>query len=262
MAKVREVREKVRWDDTMYVTCYELARQGSSDTEIAHTLGVTSGVFKKWAGQKPALGDALARAREGVNSEGFTGYVYKRLPGQLKRAWDRLQRLDYDESDLAATGSVKAALKQVSKRGRQHLFLHALVQCNWNVSEACGRVGISTHTYKKWCDNDADFSDLLAEFHTYKKDYYESALVKLVGKGNSAAVIFANKTQNRDRGYGDTVVHEHTGSVQHNHTVISITSLNLPDEVKAQLLEAMREQISSEPVRNITMDPNGKEVIP
>ena len=62
----------------------------------------------------------------------------------------------------------------------------------------------------------------------------------LIEEGDTSATIFANKTYNRDRGYGATtdVFVKHSGVVDHN--LLDISDLELSEACKLELLEAIR----------------------
>ena len=74
--------------------------------------------------------------------------------------------------------------------------------------------------------------------------------------GTSSAIIFANRTLNRDRGYSEKLLVEHSGTIQ--HLLIPLQRLNLPMEVLLQIEEAMAQL----PEYQKTLPPgDNKEVI-
>src|SRR5690606_14891883 len=84
----------------------------------------------------------------------------------------------------------------------QQLFCHALLHTAYDISKACHMVGISFNTLNKW-RNDLEFLQMLEEVQFHKKNFFENALIGLVGESHPGAVIFANRTLNADRGYSD-----------------------------------------------------------
>jgi hypothetical protein len=98
-------------------------------------------------------------------------------------------------------------------------MLKALEQTWGIVSPACAAVGISRQTHYRWLEEDAEYKAAALECKNVGKDNAEHALVKLCegatyevldmegnivtlrDKPNASAVIFANKTLNKDRGY-------------------------------------------------------------
>lgn len=71
------------------------------------------------------------------------------------------------------------------------------------VSAACNNAGVSRFTFYEWMKVDPVFKQAIEESNVkeHKKDFIEHALIKLIKSGNPAAVIFAAKTQCKDRGY-------------------------------------------------------------
>jgi hypothetical protein len=87
------------------------------------------------------------------------------------------------------------------------------------VSPACDIVGISRQTHYRWAEEDAEYKAAALECKNVGKDKAEWALINLCegatyealdmegnivtlrDKPNASAVIFANKTLNKDRGY-------------------------------------------------------------
>lgn len=82
-------------------------------------------------------------------------------------------------------------------------LLDALTKCHGVKSAACDLVGVSRVTLNNYERSDQAFAAAVADLALVerKKDFAEYALLKLVAKGHPAAVIFANKCLNQDRGY-------------------------------------------------------------
>jgi hypothetical protein len=236
---------KTSWKDEFYVTVYELARDGVSETQMAKSLGVSTTCLRRWKKSKPALGDAIERGRVvggGMSpTAGFHEYIFQKLPPHLAELYNEIEAV---ESEPNGIQRVEAMLVHQGKRARQHLFLHALVTSNFNVSRACSTVNISRKTFESWVTSEPDFQELIQEMDFHKKNYFESALVALVARGDSSATIFVNKTINRDRGYNEKLDVNVSGNIehQHSHSVISMKELSLPLEVRRIILAALREK--------------------
>jgi hypothetical protein len=106
-------------------------------------------------------------------------------------------------------------------------FLEAYRDRQGNISEACRGVNIHRMSYYEWYSKDPDFRRLVDEAFEAIKDWGESQLKKLIEgvpklnkKGeqigwhvrpDTAAVIFFNKTINKNRGYVERTEQEAVG---------------------------------------------------
>jgi len=240
---------KIIWKTTNYVTAYEFARQGLSDARIAESMGISKVTLRKWRKNRPAFKEAIVRGRGIVNGKSeiteYHEYIFGKLPLHLQELWEEIT---WAEVELNPIKRVEALLVDHGKRARQHLFIHALVASNFNVSASCSKVNISRKTFEHWVTNEPDFAELMDEMTWHKKNYFESALIRLVARGDTSAILFVNRTQNRDRGYNDKQVVEHQGTINHNHTVIQVDKLDLPLDVRRTILEAVRAQRHQEAI--------------
>lgn len=240
---------KTAWRDEMVIDAYDLARSGMSDTKIAKTLGVSRQIFNKWKDRRPLLAHAINKGRRRFGRQDaltFRDYVYKRLSPKNQELWDRINECEKFDNGMLR---VQALLESTGKRTRQHLFLYALVDANFNASEACRKLCIPKNTYEMWMHTDPDFAELVDEIHWHKKNFFEAALVSKVGDGDTSAILFANRTFNKDRGYNDKIDVDVSGTVQHNHdhnVTVSIADLDLPLEVRLELRDALRRHRESE----------------
>jgi hypothetical protein len=233
---------KVVWKETFYVRAYELARQGLTDPKIADALGVSLQILRIWKSKRPAFREAIETGRNGTGSQLATtlnDWVYQRLPPNLQELWNELEQLDQTDNSVR---QLECMLEGAGKRARQHLFIHALVVSHFNLSEACRKVNVTRKTMENWIRTDPTFGELVQEVVWHKKNFFEDALVRLVATGDPSAVIFVNKTFNRDRGYADKTTMDVTvsGVVQHSHTVVPVESLGLDLETRKLLLERVR----------------------
>lgn len=246
--KKKKGRGGTTFQDEFYVKAYLLAKSGMSNLAVSKNLGCSITTFHKWLIKHPALQTALTLGRKGnkVNTEKFHEYIYDHLPAHLRSLWDEIQKC---EEAPDAQERIECVLEGQGKRARQHLFIYALVARSFNASAAMRACNVSKAQYDRWVEEDPGFAELIDEVHFHKKNFFEGALISLVAAGDSPATLFANKSLNKDRGYHDKVTVEHSGEINHNHT-IDIDSLDLSMEIRVAIMEALRkqkEQISAQP---------------
>jgi hypothetical protein len=233
-----------KWKDQFLFRAYAMAKDGMSDAHLARALGVSPALFARWVSEREALREALeeGRARQNACDE-FKTLVYDRLPENLQDVWDRIEGSEPEPKDGPEVARDKRKhrthadmeIHAMSKRHRQQLFLHALVSCNFNASEARRKCGVSYPTHKEW-KADPEFAELEVQVVQAKKDLFEEALVSLVKQGDPGAVIFVNKTYNRDRGYNDKVTLEVSGPQN-----VTLEQLGLTLEEKRAILDRLRQ---------------------
>jgi len=69
------------------------------------------------------------------------------------------------------------------------------------VSAACKKANVSRDTHYRWMKESPKYKQAIEESELVLKDFGENALFKLMKAGNPQAIIFFNKTRNKDRGY-------------------------------------------------------------
>lgn len=222
------------------IDIYLLARSGETDFVIAATLGISGPMLTQWRRKHPAVEYAISKARSVVEANGdtvtenFKGWVYRQLPADLQAHW---RYINWWCDATNGRERIEAFLRPFGTEVRQSLWLHAMVCTNFNAPEACRLVCVNRKVVRDWTQRDPKFAELVDGLIWCKKQFFESALIGLVAEGNVMATIFANRTLNRDMGYGEQL--ELTTTVKHEHE-FSIDLLDLPTEVKRQLLDAMR----------------------
>ena len=230
---------RVKWNDSFYVKTYELVISGLNESQIAKTLGVTSATFTAWKEMRPALIEAIEKGKIAKSKlEEKTNITNcHNLSPELQELWDKILLCDNIRNGL---DRMESLLIDAGKGARQRLFIFCLIKNNFDVTQACRRLNINKTTLTKWVREDIEFSDMLKEIDWYKGNFYENALVRLVAEGDTNAVIFANKTYNKDRGYSDKL--EIQSSVQHTHlhAHFTIDDLELPISTRMEILEAIR----------------------
>lgn len=80
-------------------------------------------------------------------------------------------------------------------------FLKEFEKALGNISVACKRYAIDRQTFYNWYNEDEDFRQKADAVKEIRKDFIESALDKRIIEGDTTAIIFAAKTQCKDRGY-------------------------------------------------------------
>lgn len=209
---------KSSFKDTYYVKFYLLAKSGLTDAKIAKAVNVSLKTIEKWKRQKPALREAIEEARslEDMGAQAsFRDYVYQRLDPRLKELWDSINRYEKEKNGILR---IEALLNNQGKETRQRLWLYALTNSNFNPSAACRKVNVSRQCFETWCE-EPDFQALVDEIDWHKGNFFEAHLVKLVKSGDTHAVIFANRTFNRGRGYGEKLEVQHSGKVEIAYTL-------------------------------------------
>lgn len=253
---------RVRWEEEHVGRIYELRRQGLSMEKVAVALGVTVQTLRNWKRGKPEVASAIQRGKADAVKEklpaalpppvDFTAYLYKQLPEHLQELWDEISKPETAPNAMART---EALLAENGEKARQYLFIHAFAMSNFSTSRAMRVTRISKSRLDRWIIADPEFAELMDEIHFHKKNFLEHQLLKLVQQGDTSATIFANKTLNRDRGFADKLELEVSGTIQHEHTVISVAQLDLPLETRRELLTALRASRASEAI-NITPNNN------
>lgn len=235
-----------RWDDFHFITIYLLATDGFTDRAIAQALGITSSTFTKWKSQRPAIKKALLCARsqteDGTSSGGINvkEYIYRQLPDDLKKLWDEIMALEHEKHGVR---KVELMLKGAGKRARQHLFLHAFLGSNFNVSEACRRVNISRHTFNAWSTKEPNFLILMEQMRDSMKDICMSSYMQLVQMGEPSIVLHSARTLNRDTFGNEKMDVDVSGEITHKvEHVVNISLLDLDEETELALLNAVRKQ--------------------
>jgi hypothetical protein len=216
---------------------YEAFLREYEITKIAASLETTVGSLNLWIKKFPELEEAktLAEKRR-QESQTFTGYVYKHLSAEAKTLWDKIQ---FWEENQSTAEKINSIVGNRPTKLRQEIFVHALIHYGFNLSEACRIACVSRFTVEKWKSSDLHFQQMIEEIEWHKKNFFEHALVDLVSMGNPGAVMFVNRTKNRDRGYDDKIQVEHTGQIS---TGVDLDELELPIETRKQILFAVREQ--------------------
>lgn len=101
--------------------------------------------------------------------------------------------------------------KRTTKAQKKKMMLKVLENQMGNVTFSCKQLGIHRDTHYQWMNEDKKYKKDVEDIVFNLKDFLENALFKLVKEGNPMVVWNANKTKNRDRGYGEHLDIEHSG---------------------------------------------------
>lgn len=230
------------YTDKLPVDVFIAARAGTPQEKIAASLGVSVSTWQVWKRKHPGLRYALEMAEKcrtgNDGEESFTSYIEGHLSAPLRGLWKKISFWDGETTGKGAE-MIQVILGRQTKAVRQQLWVHAYMMNGFNASKACRMVGIAHGTLREWSETDPNFPRLLEELKWHKQNWVEEALMDLIALRKPEAVIFANRTLNRDRGYGDKLTIDGEVRHQHHHT-FSIDELNLPLETRKAVLEAIR----------------------
>ena len=237
-------KSKTLWKEIHYVTIYQLACDGMTDRAISKALDVTVATFSRWKRRRPAIAEALKRARSEMGDK-TTGlniieYIYKRLPEDLQIIWDEMAKFEQEKNGIR---KLETLLVDSGKKARQHLFCHALIGANFNISEACRKVNIPRSTVDGWVRNEFGFGALMDEMDKHAKEFCKGSYFQLVGYLEPSIVLHSARTINREYFGDEKLKVDHSGevnvSVDHRAT---IAELDLDAETLEKLVEAIRKQ--------------------
>ena len=124
--------------------------------------------------------------------------------------------------------------RKTTTKEKKEYMIEVLTNQLGIVMVACKQVGIHRDTHYTWIKKDPKYAKAVANAKLDTKDIGEHYLLKLMKEGNQAATIFFNKTQNKDRGYGDHVEMEHSGKVETNTFNLIVKS---EEEIKREKLD-------------------------
>ena len=231
-----------KWKDEFVITAYELAANGYSKSKIAKVLGVGMTTLEKWRDKRKYFKLAIKKGKERYKGKDGSGggytmvdYVFDRLTDEGKRVWRKLNRLD--KKGKATVEDLDALFAHHGTLMRQQIALYAWTSNNYSISAALKKAGISRDRWEAW-KKDKDFAKLVKEITWHKKNFFEDGLCQLVADGNASATIYANKTQNADRGYSEKLDINITGNFQHQHMLIGDLDLDL--DTRRIILEAVK----------------------
>lgn len=242
--KARRV-ECYKYREDLILEVYDLAKAGMTDRAIALALGIDIKTYLRWRDRHRLFKQAIIRGRK-FKKHTLREYLYTRLSPDLQELWDKIHAF---EKKKDGASMIEAALENKSIRARQQLFLYALFSYNFSHTRARRATRTPLDVFQEWLE-DPDFCQLYRAVDEAKKDFFESSLIQLVANGSEKAIIFANKTMNKDRGYSESLNINMNGKVQHTHEVVLVTDLDLPLSVRRSLLDAVKDKELDDEIEN------------
>lgn len=241
------------WKPIYILTIYRMVRLGVHEGEICKMLGVSRDTLWTWRQKYVELEEAYAIAqRERADMTDLPSWVFSRLSPELQVLWNKIKKW---ERKPAGAGQIELILQDHGKNVRQQLFLHALVSNSFSPSRAMACVNVTKKELDNWINSDFEFSALVEEIQYHKKNFFEESLVKLVAEGNPAAIMFANKTLNKDRGYAPHATIQHNVSGMVGHAVFDLAEImdELDMDTRLKVLDAIRrKETAAIPVKTVT----------
>ena len=230
---------KSSFSEDLVFRVYELAKNGNKLNDIAQICGISPPTLIKWKKQYPVLKKALIKGRKlwesGNGTISFMDYVHDKLPRDVRKTWNKICILEEKGSSLER---VRAFIESKPETMQKYLFVHAMVSSNFHKAKACRKIGLSHAKLLRW-SKDGDFVTLMEFLRELRGDYFEDHLTTLIEDGDARAIIFANKTFNKKRGYGTTVDINVDSNINHSHT-ISIEDVGMSLEERKKLLDTIR----------------------
>lgn len=257
------------WKDSYYVRIYELALSGASMRVIAKTIGVRSSIFGRWLRAKPALREAIERARRPACQTGrdestpdhkgigqrFIDLVYRRLPLKLQKIWQEIEDVTGGPMGDDIRKKPRDAGDRIDRlfvgngavRARQSIWVAALVASNFSVLEACRKVNISISSLNSWKE-EPEFNEIFGIIEQCKKEFLDGKVWTAIDNGEPTILKWASECINADKGWVRPKSNNALGEGNtFNMTTIQLQQSDkdldaLPLEDKLKALEKLREQ--------------------
>lgn len=219
---------------------YKAAHQFSTDEEIAAELKTELRFFNLWMKRYPAFKNAIEAGKRdsqkyAKTANPLTEYLLDQLEPETKELWNELKATDKDPLRI----QIQRAIADKGDYEQQKLLCFALASTAFDINKCCQLLGISKSRLDQWIASDVRFVGLWREMQWKKQNFVESALLGKVSEGDVKAIIFANQSLNKDRGYGNEL--KVSGTINHIHGLIDLDKLNLDIETRAKLIESSRE---------------------
>tara|TARA_A100000171_G_scaffold53079_1_gene76404 strand:- start:68185 stop:68991 length:807 start_codon:yes stop_codon:yes gene_type:complete len=217
---------------------YDAWLRSDDQKKVAAAMGVTVPNLIQFPKRHPEfrLAKKIADEKRG-SAASFSNYVLQSLSPEAKDTWDQI---DFWREGLSGQEQIREILSGKCKRVRQEIFVHALLNTSFNLSEAC-RLSCTPHTtLRTWQERDLEFRQMMEEIEWHKKNFFEGSLIALVEQQHPGATIHVNETINADRGYSKRLNIHHTGDGSAGGG-ISLEMLNLPEEMLLFIHNRMKE---------------------
>jgi hypothetical protein len=234
-------KDRIKYSPEHAIPAAVLAYAGCNDAEICRHLKMTDFTIRKWRKKYPFFKKALEQGRylrTLRNTDSMQEWVIGRLTPKAKEVWESIMFWQEHEDEY---GKIKQVIGHQTEHIRQRVWLHAFIRCKFSMSAACKLVGVSRQVVDQWRLN-GDFKRMVDEILEMQGDFIEEALMDLVAARDTGAVIFASRTKNRDRGYGDRLDINQTVNqnvnIQNSYQLEKLMSMVSVSAV-AELSEAM-----------------------
>lgn len=237
-SSIRKKKGKWNVDLEFIITFYDCYVRERSLRTVAAALGMRDSQLQLLFAKHPELEQAREMAERNRSKGALKNYIISHLSQENRVLWDRLIKMSTLEE-------INAIFKRKPNKVRQQLFCHAILHTGYDLSKACFMVGINRVKLEGW-RQDPVFLQMLEEIQFHKKNFFEHALIGLISDGYPGAIIYANRTINRDRGYDEKVTIENTNTGITVDWDIGNLDLDLPtmkkvlaavEKKKAQALE-------------------------
>jgi hypothetical protein len=119
----------------------------------------------------------------------------------------------------------------------------AIKECHGGKYAAARKLGITFQTLQNYCNQDPSLNDVVKEAKGHMLDTVEHQLFEKAMAGEPWAICFTLKTIGKQRNYSERIEHRHGGdpTAPAISQQVTLKDLNLPLEVRLQLLQAVRE---------------------
>lgn len=209
-------------------------------TELFNIPRITTAV---WVKREPLMTLAKEYALHVLKSkederQNFSEYVLTRMSRETR---EKYEQLVFWEDHPDGAEKTRGLLRDMTERERRLMFIQCVAANGFVYARAMRLMGINGEVVKNWC-KDRGFRQMTNELQQLKKDFFEQALVDLATARDTTAVVFANKTLNRDRGYGEKIALDVKGQIDHVHSIVPLAALEqLPTETLDAVLKAVQE---------------------
>lgn len=93
-------------------------------------------------------------------------------------------------------------MKKRDTEANKEMMIKSLEEKNGLISKACQKVGIARLTHYRWCEQDEQYANAVAEIIESKIDYVEGKLLENIDKNDQRAIEYYLNSKAAHRGYG------------------------------------------------------------
>ena len=188
-------------------------------------------------GEPPLIPRLINRSQETSQNPNLWPFIFGYLPPPLLPTWELIC-----ECLAGSCRDTREVIQPLTNHEKTHLFLFAYSQNHFNTTAALLALNMTRQELEKWIAEDFEFASAWHDTAWHRRNTYEAALMRAVINGEVSAIIFANRTLNRKRGYGESPPVPVTTEPAKPKSTVPISSLDLPFQLKVDLLKAIRKQ--------------------